>query len=108
MQRIHIPVFLQLDIPTTWDKTQMYDTLDEMRLNGTPEMNIRIKAISRDDLSILAELTKKVLCNVEKLQSEIDKLMSTLLSEATIDTTEPVEIAVKLSVLESSGKFKFF
>lgn len=108
MQIIHIPVFLQLEIPTTWDKRRMYKAVDEMRLNGTPEMNIRIKAISSDDLSIFADMTNNLLHNVHELRSEIDNMMSMLLSEAAIDTTEHAQVGVNLRVPERTGDLKRF
>ncbi|XP_052075807.1 uncharacterized protein LOC127713885 [Mytilus californianus] len=101
-KRILIPVFMQLDIPTSWDKTKVFEAIDEFRLTGTPDMNIRIKAISIDDLNMYAEIAKQVLCNVHELRSEINKLMSTMLSEADIDTKEHAELCVNLNVPDRS------
>ncbi|CAG2246397.1 unnamed protein product [Mytilus edulis] len=106
-KRILIPVFMQLDIPTSWDKTKVFDAIDAFRLTGTPDMNIRIKAISIDDLNMYAEIAKQVLCNVHQLRSEINKLMSTMLSEAEIDTTEHAELYVNLNVPDRSAPRKF-
>ncbi|XP_076085190.1 uncharacterized protein LOC143056004 [Mytilus galloprovincialis] len=101
-KRILIPVFMQLDIPTSWDKTKVFEAIDEFRLTGTPDMNIRIKAISIDDLSMYAEISKQVLGNVHELRSEINKLMSTMLSDAEIDTMENAELCVNLNVPDTS------
>ncbi|XP_076072064.1 interferon-induced very large GTPase 1-like [Mytilus galloprovincialis] len=101
-RRIHIPVFMQLDVPTSWDKTKVFEAIDEFRLNGTSDMNIRIKAISTDDLSVFAEIANKLLCNVGNLRSEVNKMMSTILSEAAIDTTEHAELGVNLKVPDRS------
>ncbi|CAG2232331.1 unnamed protein product [Mytilus edulis] len=101
-KRILIPVFMQLDIPTSWDKTKVFEAIDEFRLTGTPDMNIRIKAISIDDLSMYAEIAKQVLGNVHELRSEINKLMSTMLSDAEIDTMENAELCVNLNVPDRS------
>ncbi|CAC5362586.1 unnamed protein product [Mytilus coruscus] len=100
-KRIIIPVFMQLDVPTSWDKTKIFEAIDEFRLNGTPDMNIRIKAISIDDLNIYAEIAKMVLCNVHEFRSEINKMMSTMLSE--IDTTKHEDFCVNLKVPDMSG-----
>ncbi|CAG2205717.1 unnamed protein product [Mytilus edulis] len=102
-KRILIPVFMQLDIPTSWDKTKVFEAIDEFRLTGTPDMNIRIKAISIDDLNMYAEIAKQVLGNVHELRSEINKMMSTMLSEAEIDTKEHAKVHVNLEVLNESG-----
>ncbi|CAG2212380.1 unnamed protein product [Mytilus edulis] len=101
-KRILIPVFMQLDIPTSWDKTKVFEAIDEFRLTGTPDMNIRIKAISIDDLNMYAEIAKQVLGNVHELRSEINKLMSTMLSDAEIDTMENAELCVNLNVPDTS------
>lgn len=105
MQRVHIPVFLQLDLPISWDKTKVFEVIDEMRLKGTPDMDIRIKAVSTDDLKILAEMANKVLHNVHELRFEINQLMSTMLSEAAIDTSQPDEVCVNITILDKAGMF---
>ncbi|VDI05289.1 Hypothetical predicted protein, partial [Mytilus galloprovincialis] len=104
-KRILVPVFMQLDIPTSWDKTKVFDAIDEFRLTGTPDMNIRIKAISIDDLNIYADVAKMVLRNVDALRSEINKMMSTMLSEAEIDTKEHAKVHVNLEVLNKSEEW---
>ncbi|CAG2252825.1 unnamed protein product [Mytilus edulis] len=71
-------------------------------LTGTPDMNIRIKAISIDDLNMYAEIAKQVLGNVHELRSEINKLMSTMLSDAEIDTMEHADVGVNFEVLDRS------
>lgn len=86
----------------------MYEAVDEMRLTGTPEMNIRIKAISRDDLNIYAEMANHLLYNVLELRSEINKMMSSLISDAAINTTEQAKVGVKLRVPECSGIIQLF
>ncbi|VDI35474.1 Hypothetical predicted protein [Mytilus galloprovincialis] len=98
MQRIRIPVCMQLDIPISWDRTKVFEALDEARLNGTPDMNIRIKAISIEDLNIFADISKKLLRNVDVFCSEINTMMSTMLSEAAIDTTKDAQLCVNLEV----------
>lgn len=94
---------MQPDIPISWAKTKVYETIDELRLNSTPDMNIRIKAISHEDLNIYAEVAEMVLCNVHQLRCEVIKLMSTMLSEADIDTTENAEFGVNLQVPDRAG-----
>ncbi|CAG2217742.1 unnamed protein product [Mytilus edulis] len=103
VKRIHIPVVMQLDIPTSWDKTKVFEAIDGFRLNGTTDMNIRIKAISIEDITMYAEVAERVLCNVHKLRSEINKLMSTMLSEAEINTTEHAEFGVNMKIPDLSG-----
>ncbi|VDI36289.1 Hypothetical predicted protein, partial [Mytilus galloprovincialis] len=102
VKRIHIPVVMQLDIPTSWDKTKVFEAIDGFRLNGTTDMNIRIKAISIEDITMYAEVAERVLCNVHKLRSEINKLMSTMLSEAEINTTEHAEFGVNMKIPDLS------
>lgn len=75
-----------------------------MRLKGTPEMNIRVKAISTDDFNVLAEIANNLLHNVHELRSEINQLMSSLLSEAEIVTTQPQQVCVNIQILEKGGK----
>lgn len=108
LKRIVIPVFMQLDIPNAWDKTKVFEAVDELRLNGTTDMNIRIKAISIDDLNIYADIAKKVLSNVHVLSSEINKMMSTILLEADINTTEHAKFCVNLKIQDTSGKSIYF
>lgn len=96
---------MQLDIPTSWNKAKMFEAIDELRLMGTPDMNIQIKAISVDDLKVYAEIAKMVLCNADELRSEINKIMSAMLSEAEIDTTEHVDFGVNLIVPNITGMF---
>ncbi|VDH91779.1 Hypothetical predicted protein [Mytilus galloprovincialis] len=105
VKRIHIPVVMQLDIPTSWDKTKVFEAIDGFRLNGTTDMNIRIKAISIEDITMYAEVAERVLCNIHKLRSEINKLMSTMLSEAEINTTEHAEFGVNLKIPDRSDVF---
>ncbi|CAG2244526.1 unnamed protein product [Mytilus edulis] len=102
LKRILIPVFMHIDIPTSWDK-KSFEAIDEFRLNETPEMIIRMKAISIDDINMFAEKANMVLCNVYELRSKINKMMSTLLSEAEFDTTDQTEFGVNLKVQDISG-----
>lgn len=81
----------------------MVDVIDEMRLKGTPDMNIRIKAISTDDFNILAEIANKVLHNVHDLRSEINQMMSTMLSGAAIVTSEEAQVGVSIKILDKAG-----
>lgn len=94
---------MQLEVPTSWDQTKIFDALDEVRLNGLPDTNIKIKAISMDDLNIFAEISNKLLRNVHKLRSDINIMMSTMLSEAAIDTTEEAKVYVNLEVPDVTG-----
>ncbi|CAC5393328.1 unnamed protein product [Mytilus coruscus] len=98
VQRIHIPVLLQLDLPESWDKHKIFEAVDEMRLKGTPDMNIRIKTILTDDLDIIAEMANTILRNVHELSSEIKKIMSSMLSEAEITTKRHDEVGFNLKI----------
>ncbi|CAC5362300.1 unnamed protein product [Mytilus coruscus] len=47
-----IPVFLQLDLLASWNKMKVWKYLDNLRLNGSSDMNIQILEVSPDDLNI--------------------------------------------------------
>lgn len=68
-------------------------------------MNIRIKAISTDDFSILAEIANSLLHNVHILRSEINQMMSAVLSEAAIITSQAEQVCVSIHILDNAGKF---
>lgn len=89
----------------SWNKTRVCDALDGMRLRATPGMNIQIKAVSPDDLDISTEIVNKLLQNVLELQSEIHDLMSRLLSEAAITTTQNADVGINLTIPDTSGIF---
>lgn len=103
MQRIRIPVCMQLDIPLSWDKTKVFEALDDARLNGTPDKNLRIKAISIDDLNIFADISNKLLRNVDEFCSEINTMVSTMLSGTAIDTTEDAQLCVNVEIQDMPG-----
>lgn len=107
-QKDRIPVFLQLDLPVAWEKTEVFESIDEMRLEETPDKNIRIKAISTDDCEILAEIAKKILYNVQELKSEVHQIMSTIISQSAIITSEHSEVGVSIYIPDETGKYFIF
>lgn len=99
MQRsVHVPAFLQLNVPPTWDETKVFEYLQEMRLSAKSDVNIRIMAISREDLNMYTEIAKTVLRNVDLLKSEINTILSGMLSEVAIDSKEVADVLVNLTV----------
>lgn len=107
MQQMFIPVILQFDIPTSWDKRSVFEAIDELRLTRTSDMNIKIKAILFDDLKSFAEIANTTLYNVLELSCEICKIMSTDLSEAAIITAQSAEVGVNLNIPDRKGKSFF-
>ncbi|CAC5393353.1 unnamed protein product [Mytilus coruscus] len=100
LQRIHVPAFLQLNVPNSWDETRIFEYLQDMRLSGTSDAHIRIMAVSRDDLHMYTKIAKTVL-NVDSLKREINTILSGMLSAVAIDTTQRAEVSVNLTI---SGK----
>ncbi|XP_052083318.1 uncharacterized protein LOC127720645 isoform X2 [Mytilus californianus] len=93
-----VPVFLQLDLPASWNRTKVLEYLDEMRINGTSDMNIKIMAVSPDDLNIYSEIAKTVLNKVDLLKDEVQKLLSGMLLEAAIDPKQSAEVGFSLTI----------
>ncbi|CAG2241048.1 unnamed protein product [Mytilus edulis] len=101
MEEIHIqrvPVFLQLDLPASWSRTKVLEYLDEMRINETSDMNLRIIAVSPDDLNLYSEIARTVLSKVDLLKDEVQKLLSGMLLEAAIDTKESAEVGFNVTI----------
>ncbi|XP_052083316.1 uncharacterized protein LOC127720644 [Mytilus californianus] len=103
-QRVHVPVFLQLDVPALWNRTNILEYLDELRLNRKSDMNIKIMAISPDDLNIYSKIAKTVLRQIDLLQDEVQMIMSGMLSRASIDTKQSAEVVVSLTVPDTTEK----
>lgn len=104
-QRVHVPVFLQLDVPALWNRTQILEYLDELRLNRNSKMNIQIMAISPDDLNIYSEIAKTVLGQIDLLQNEVQIIMSEMVARASIDTKQSAEVVVSLTVPDTTGGY---
>lgn len=79
--------------------------MNEMRLKGTTDMNIRIKAISTDHFNILAEIAKTLLLNVHELRSEINQMMATILSYSSIVTSQEAQVGVNIMILDKAGNY---
>ncbi|CAC5393334.1 unnamed protein product [Mytilus coruscus] len=109
-QTVHVPVFLQLDLPTSWNRTKVLEYLDKMRLNRTSDMNLKIMAVSPDDLNIYSEIARAVLRKEDLLQAEFNTIMSGMHSEAAIDTKQTAAVVVSLTIPEitESVPFKYF
>ncbi|VDH95491.1 Hypothetical predicted protein [Mytilus galloprovincialis] len=97
----------ELDLPVAWDKKKVLKVIDDMRLKGTHDMNIRIQAISTDDLNILAEIANKLLHDLHELRFEINQLMSKMLSEAAIITSQPDKVGVNIKILDRKESAPF-
>lgn len=100
-----MPAFLELEVPSSWNKLKVLKAIDEIRLRKTRDMKIRIKAISTDDLNIISEIEKTLLCNMEEVGDEIKKMMSWILSEAGINTAHHAEVGVNLKLPDITGIF---
>lgn len=66
-----MPAFLELEVPSSWNKSKVLKAIDQVRLRKTRDMKIRIKAISTDDLSIISEIEKTLLCKMVEVGDEI-------------------------------------
>ncbi|XP_063410711.1 uncharacterized protein LOC134693740 [Mytilus trossulus] len=77
-----------------------------MRLSAKSDVNIRIMAISREDLNMYTEIAKTVLRNVDLLKSEINTILSGMLSEVAIDTKEVADVLVNLTVPDVQSERK--
>lgn len=69
-----------------------------MRLSGTSDSNIKIVAVSREDLNIYTTMDRAVIGNVNSLKREINTLLSGMLSEVAIDTTQGADISVNVTI----------
>ncbi|VDI17505.1 Hypothetical predicted protein [Mytilus galloprovincialis] len=101
-KRVHVPVFLQLDLPVSWNRTRILEYLDEIRLNETSEMNIKIIAVSPDDLNIYSEIARRVLCKVDLLRDAVNNMMSGMISEMSIDTNQNAEVGVNVTIPDNT------
>ncbi|XP_071147549.1 uncharacterized protein [Mytilus edulis] len=97
-QSFQVPAFLQLDVPTSWNETKIWEYLQDMRLSGTSDSNIKIIAVSREDLNIYTTMDRAVIGNVNSLKREIKTLLSGMLSEVAIDTTQGADISVNVTI----------
>ncbi|VDI16415.1 Hypothetical predicted protein, partial [Mytilus galloprovincialis] len=105
MEDIHIQrvsVFLQLDLQASWSRTKVLEYLNKMRINETSDMNLRIIAVSPDDLNLYSEIARTVLSKVDLLKDEVQKLLSGMLLEAAIDTKESAEVGFSLTIPTST------
>lgn len=102
MQRTHVPAFLQLNVPNSWDETRILEYLQNIRLRGTSDTNIKIMAVSRDDLNMFTKISRKFL-NVDSLKREINTILSGMLSAVAIDTTQGAEVSVNLTLSGNIG-----
>ncbi|VDI12183.1 Hypothetical predicted protein, partial [Mytilus galloprovincialis] len=97
-----VPVFVQLDLPATWNRMKVWEYLDNLRLNGSSDMNINILAVSLDDLNIYSEIARRVFKQVDLLQDEVQKIMSGILSEAAPDPKQNAEVVVSFKIPENT------
>lgn len=103
LRKGYIPAFLQLDLPTIWDEKKIIQALDDVRLDGTSTGNIKIKVFSTADLNIFAEIADSVLDNIYQLPSEINTVLSSILSAAKIITSTPAKVGVNLTIPDIKG-----
>lgn len=97
MQIVRVPAFLKLNVPSSWNETRILEYLQDIRLRGTSDANIRIMAVSRDDLNMYTKIARSVL-NVDSLKIEINKILSGILSEMAIDRTQQADVSVNLTI----------
>ncbi|CAC5393329.1 unnamed protein product [Mytilus coruscus] len=105
-QSVHVPVFMQLDLPASWNRTKVLEYLDEIRLNRTSDMNIRIMAVSPDDLNVYSEIARTVLRKVDLLKDEVKIILSGMLEEASVDRKQIAKVVVSLTIPDITVPFK--
>lgn len=103
MQSFHVPAYLQLGVPTSWDETRILQYFKDMRLSGTSNENVRILTVYQDDLKMFTEIARSLLRNVELLEKEIYTILSEMLSEVAIDTTQSAEVFVNFTITDDIG-----
>lgn len=74
-----------------------------MRLQGPPDMNIKFKAVSTDDLNVLADISSRILRDINELRLEINSIMSSIITQAEIDSTQHAEVGMNLILLDDAG-----
>lgn len=94
---------MQLDLPASWNRTTVLEYLDELRLNRTSDMNIRIMAVSPDDLKVFSEIAKNVLGKVDLLKQEVNRIISGMLVDVASDTKHIDDVVVSLTIPEFTG-----
>lgn len=108
MQIVHVPAFLQIKVPASWDETRVFDCVNELRLSGSSDVYLRIMAISRDDLKMYTEIAGTVLKNIDLLKTEVKAIISGMLSKAAIDSKQNADVTVSLTIASNTGKQNFF
>lgn len=82
---------------------KVWEYLDNLRLNGSSDMNINILAVSLDDLNIYSDIARRVLKQVDLLEDEVKIIMSGLLSEAAPDPKQNAEVVVSFKIPDNTG-----
>ncbi|XP_052083225.1 uncharacterized protein LOC127720597 [Mytilus californianus] len=78
---------------------------EQIRLSGNSDTGLKIKAVSSDDLYIFAEIAKKVLLESEKLSTEINQLMTNILTKAKVKTAERENVNINLRIPKSKDLY---
>lgn len=107
MQIVHVPAFLQIKVPASWDEARVFDCVNELRLSGSSDVNLRIMAISRDDLKMYTEIARTVLRNIDLLKTEVKAIISRMLSKAAIDSKQHADVTVNLTITSNTGIYFF-
>lgn len=71
-------------------------------MSGNIDSELKIKAVSSDDLYIFTEIVKKVLRESEKLRIEIKQLMSNILTKAKVNIAERADVNINLRIPKSN------
>ncbi|CAC5391468.1 unnamed protein product [Mytilus coruscus] len=99
---VYVPVLLHLKVPTEWSRSRIKDAVRAMRLQGTYDMAINIKAVSTDDLNIVAEILRKTLGDDQKLRDEIEKFIGSILLGAEINEHESDMVVIDMAIANNN------
>ncbi|VDI30865.1 Hypothetical predicted protein [Mytilus galloprovincialis] len=85
-------------VPTKWSRGRIKDAVKAMRLHRTCDMAINIKAVSADDLNIVAEILRKTVEDDKKLRGEIEKFIGSILSDSEINGHESDMVVIDMAI----------
>lgn len=102
---MYVPVLLHLKVPTKWSRGRIKDAVKAMRLHRTCDMAINIKAVSVDDLNIVAEILRKTLEDDKKLGGEIEKFIGSILSDSEINGHESDMVVIDMAIANKDGNY---
>ncbi|VDI11048.1 Hypothetical predicted protein [Mytilus galloprovincialis] len=98
-----VSVLIQLEVPTSWNARKIVKAVEQIRLSGNGDSELKIKAVSNDDLYIFVEIVKKVLRESEKLRIEINQLMTNIFSIAKVKIDERADVNINLNIPQSKA-----